>query len=394
VEHARTRFAAVVVVTLAALSAPAVSRPGGAARAVEPLLLRVPARGIQPQVVSDGRGTLHLLYFSGEPANGDVFYVRWEGRPGNFSAPIRVNSRPRSVIATGTVRGAHLALGREGRIHVAWMGSAEAERTRGGATPMMYARLNDDGTAFESERNLLQFAAGLDGGGTVAADDHGRVYVAWHAGGPEGKDESNRRVWVAVSQDDGRTFARERAASAASTGACGCCGMRALATRSGGLFVLYRAATALVHRGSYLLESQDHGATFGSTKLQDWDVNACQMSTYSLSADGDNVLGAWETAGQVQWARVAGSSAGRMSIATPSGAATGRKHPSVVSNGRGEVLLVWTEGTGWNKGGDLAWQMFDASGRRISGVETRPGVAVWSLGAAAVLPDGRFVVLY
>jgi hypothetical protein len=45
---------------------------------------------------------------------------------------------------------------------------------------MLYARLNDGRTAFEAQRNVMQFAAGLDGGGTVAADSQGRVFVAWH----------------------------------------------------------------------------------------------------------------------------------------------------------------------------------------------------------------------
>ena len=44
----------------------------------------------------------------------------------HFSTPLRVNSRPGSVIATGTIRGAHLAVGKNGRAHVAWMGSRKA----------------------------------------------------------------------------------------------------------------------------------------------------------------------------------------------------------------------------------------------------------------------------
>jgi DNA-binding beta-propeller fold protein YncE len=43
---------------------------------------------------------------------------------------------------------------------------------------MLYARLDDAGTAFEPQRNLIQVAAGLDGGGSVAADQAGNVYVA------------------------------------------------------------------------------------------------------------------------------------------------------------------------------------------------------------------------
>src|SRR5262249_8938066 len=36
---------------------------------------RVPDGGLQPQVALAPDGTLHLLYFRGEPAHGDLFYV-------------------------------------------------------------------------------------------------------------------------------------------------------------------------------------------------------------------------------------------------------------------------------------------------------------------------------
>src|SRR5262249_44499167 len=167
-----------------------------------------------PQATVDAKGVLHLIYFSGEPGNGDVFYVRSEDGGANFSRPIRVNSQPGSVIATGNIRGAHLALGKNGRAHVAWMGSGKAQpKGPSEATPMLYARLDDAGTAFEAQRNVIRAAVGLDGGGSVAADDAGNVYVTWHAPVPGAKGEDNRRVWVARSTDEGKTFADEKPAS-------------------------------------------------------------------------------------------------------------------------------------------------------------------------------------
>jgi len=37
---------------------------------------RVPHNGIQPQVTVEANGTVDLLYFSGDPKNGDLFFVR------------------------------------------------------------------------------------------------------------------------------------------------------------------------------------------------------------------------------------------------------------------------------------------------------------------------------
>src|SRR6266699_4158126 len=126
---------------------------------------RVPGGGIQPQVAVDERGTVHLSYFRGDPAHGDVFYVRASDGGAASSPPIQVNHQPGSAIATGSVRGAQIAVGRNGRVHVAWNGSGAAlPKAPSGVGPLLYARLNDSGAAFEPERNIIRQAYGIDGG--------------------------------------------------------------------------------------------------------------------------------------------------------------------------------------------------------------------------------------
>src|SRR5712671_1255240 len=150
-------------------------------------LNRVPDGALQPQVAVDERGVLHLIYFSDDPSKGDLFYVRSTDGEAAFSAALKVNTQSGSAIATGTIRGAQLALGKGGRVHVAWNGSGQAEPAgplnpdsgKHGA-PMLYTRLNDAGTTFEPQRNLMLHSFGLDGGGSIAADRAGNVYVVWH----------------------------------------------------------------------------------------------------------------------------------------------------------------------------------------------------------------------
>src|SRR4051794_10749568 len=128
-------------------------------------VIRTPGGGVQPQAAVDGSGTLHLIYFKGDPKAGDIFYVRRKTGAMEFSEPLRVNSKVGSCIAIGTIRGAQMALGKNGRVHVSWMGSDQAEPVmirEKKATPMLYTRLGDDGKSFEPERNVLTFAAGLD----------------------------------------------------------------------------------------------------------------------------------------------------------------------------------------------------------------------------------------
>src|SRR5436190_1303701 len=114
-------------------------------------------------VVAARMRTIHLLYFKGEPAAGDLFYVRRRARDAGFSAPVRVNSESGTAIATGSVRGGQIALGRSGWIHVAWNGSKPIERGGEKLTPMWYARLAPGGNGFEAQRSIGTHTRHLDG---------------------------------------------------------------------------------------------------------------------------------------------------------------------------------------------------------------------------------------
>jgi len=363
-------------------------------------LLRAPNGGIQPQAVMDENAVLHLIYFAGEPRNGDIFYLRRE--PGKeFSAPWRVNSQPGSAVATGTIRGAQLALGMNGRIHVAWNGSTTSEpRGPNNSNPMFYTRMNDARTAFEPQRNVMQISGGLDGGGSLAADKSGNIYVAWHGRG-QGKDalkphnEADRRVWLARSIDDGKTFAREAAAFKGETGACGCCGMRAFADPQGDLYLIYRTATDLVNRGMFLLISQDEGRSFRGLALDHWQLTTCPMSSATMTANSSKQpLAAWENNGQVYFATLNSSLAKAPSFISAPGETGGRKHPAIAAGTGGETILVWTEGTGWKKGGALAWQVFDRNGIPTEEKGEIDGVPVWSFGTVVAGRDGTFTIVY
>src|SRR5713226_7452166 len=190
--------AAHVTLLCAALGGAALVRSSAAqAGSAQPrvTLLRVPHGGIQPQAAIDEKGILHLIYFGGDPSHGDLYYVHSADSGASFSNPIRINHEPGSAIAVGNVRGAHLAVGPNGRIHVAWNGtrtlSPDSANPAAQRLPMLYARTNDAGTAFEPERNVIQSSYGIDGGGAIAADRSGRVYVFWHAPAAGLKGEEN-----------------------------------------------------------------------------------------------------------------------------------------------------------------------------------------------------------
>jgi hypothetical protein len=356
-------------------------------------LLRTPREGIQPQTVLDRKGVLHMIYFKGNASAGDIEYV-WRNPDGkDFSQPIRVNSELRGVLAVGTVRGPQMAVGRNGRVYVVWFGPHAPPGRPSAPMQVYFSRLNDSRTAFEPQRDLMQYTEEGDGGISVAADQRGDVYAVWHAMGAE-PGEDHRRVYLSRSTDDGKTFAREAPISPAELGACGCCGMRAFSDERGTLYILYRAAAHNVHRDMTLLLSADRGSTFRTVAVAPWELNACPMSTAYLSEGAERVLAAWEKAGEVYFDEINPSSFTLSpSIAAP-GDSTNRKNPAVAASLNGQMLLVWTEGTGWAKGGSLAWQLFDA-GRKPTGAQgTAPGVPVWGLPSVFADHQGNFTIVY
>jgi hypothetical protein len=207
-------------------------------------VIRTPEGGIQPQAVIDEKGVIHLIYFAGEPARGDLFYTQLRPGKEHFQPSIPVNSEAGSAVAVGTIRGGQLALGKKGRVHVAWNGATAA-------------RPSD----------------------------------------PSG----------------------------------------------------------------------------GSTT---------------------DVLAAWETRGEVYFCRTNPKTGETALAVSPSSGDSKRKHPAAAGNGRGEIILVWAEGTGWQKGGALVWQVFDGSGR-ASDLKGRidDGIQVWGLATVVARPDQGFTII-
>ena len=168
---------------------------------------RVPDGGIQPEAAIDSRGVLHLLYFAGEPAGGDLFYVRSNDLGATFSTPIRFNSQPGSAIATGKIRGGQLALG-ERRLHVA--GTDRIARclaawsTRRKRAHRSYMHGPADGTGFEPSATSICTYRSM--AAARSRRDAGRV-----RGVARQQEAAARRGsasgWLVRSQD-GATFGR------------------------------------------------------------------------------------------------------------------------------------------------------------------------------------------
>ena len=343
-------------------------------------IIRVPDEGRLPHAVLGEDETLHLVYMQGDPSEGDLVYV--SRRPGatEWATPLRVNSAPGTVTGIGPVDGGQLALGPDGRVHVTWMRMAPPA--------FFYTRSNEDGPGFEKQFDVAS-DYGVEAGPALTVDQDNNVYLFWHAGTGE---DATRVVYLTVSRDAGQVFEAPRQVNAAIEGVCACCALAASTDDDGTIHVSYRGARENIHRGQRLLTSRDAGVTFTDELLQPWDVGACPVAVPSLNSSSSGTTVAWETQGQVQFARV-----DRLDkIVTPTGkAALRRKNPTIAVNTRGETLLVWADGSGFRSGGALHWQLFDSDGQPgETGPDTETTVPESSRPAALARADGGFVVVY
>ena len=344
--------------------------------------LRIPEGGRMPRAVVDAEGALHVAYVGGGTHRANLFHVtRESGGPGWSGPPQRVNSRALSVSGVGPVDGAQLAVGPDRRLHVVWL---QAEPAR-----FVYARSLEDGSGFEPQRDLSTGREGnLEAGPAVAVDRGGNVFVFWHAGAFE---DARRGVFLTVSRDGGTTFEPARRVSPAIEGACACCGLAAMAYPEGAVHVSYRGAGDNVRRGQRLLTSTDRGRSFSDRLVHPWELAACPVSTTSLFAGPRGLTAAWETRGQVHFADVDRIEAVR---APPGKARFRRKNPVAAVDARGDTLLAWGDGPGFSFGGSLHWQVFDAAGRPLGQPGGGAGTIIEGSTVAAVVQDGRFLVIY
>ena len=162
------------------------------------------------------------------------------------------------------------------------------------------------------------------------------------------------------------------------------------ADATGNIFAFYRAASEKVNRDEILLMSRNKGKDFDIVYRHPWNISTCPMSSASFGVTADRVIAAAETHGKVFFVGV-DPKTGKVSEAESTD--TKAKHPALASNAKGEILLAWTEGTGWAKGGSVAWQLYDATGNPTGQRGKVEGLPAWSLPTVFASRDA-FTIVY
>jgi len=360
-------------------------------------LEKTPHGGIQPQAIVDAGGTLHLLYYKGQPREGDLFYVtRSKGQKG-FSSPLKVNNIEGSACCIGSIFRARMAIGRDGIVHVLWNGSfgfvrkkwekKGKERSPEEFTYLFYTRLADDGKSFKKQVNLNRNTYGLDGNGSISVDPNGVINVFWHA---NIKDRTDRMAFMVQSTNKGKSFSKETPVTRRPLGVCECCTMEAFTSSTGRTYVAYRTAEK-TGRDVVIFSPTTQDGRFNEVHRHPWKVFICPASTFAFAEDNRRVYAAWETKSHVYVKDMLSEAPARkVSSSSKNG-----KYPSLAINAKGDRLTTWSTETGWGKGGYIQFQVTNRDGV-LTAKSDRPKhfPAAYSFSSACALSTGDFVVFY
>jgi hypothetical protein len=360
----------------------------------EVIVQRTPDGGLQPRLVQDAEGTIHLLYFKkrlNRPAarEGNLYYRQYDSEENQFGLPIKVSSQA-FAIQTFSIARASMAVGGDGRIHVLWYLPREST--------FNYTRSNPQRTQFEPLRSVVsQYTEGIDAGGEVAARGS-EVAIIWGAGSLQ--REYERTMFARFSHDSGVSFGQEFMISNPDLGACACCSMAAEYMDDSDILVAYRSATNGIGRHMQLLtvtgvNGELSAASYRSLhELQKWEASFCPLSTNDIVIDSNNKRWlVFETEGRIQQLNL--SDPGSPFRVGEPFIETRQKNPAIAFNKYNHRLVVWGEAISHARGGRLNLRVFDGGGT-VTDFEDSEEIQIdnFSFPAAVGLPNGDFLVLY
>ena len=297
--------------------------------------IQTPNQGRVPEIAQDKKGVLHLTYGK----DNDAFYVQSHDGGKSFSAPVKLNQRP-DTVTVGGERGAKIVLGKNGMIHVVWLGHY---RLGGG---VWYTRSTDGGRSFAPERNLQDTSIGCDSP-TIVADSAGNVLVFWlDARLP--KDAENPvtdAIILARSTNHGETFTPNEIVKYDFAGrACACCRLEAR-LQGEDVYIAFRTGYHNI-RDFYLLKGRKLENNFQAVRVSDdkWQLEGCPMSGADFQvANNQRVWLSWMSEGKVYWSTAANMNTGfALRLVAPAGEGAA-SYPMILANRKNEVFLLWKQ---------------------------------------------------
>ncbi len=331
-------------------------------------LIRVPAVGHPVKASLDADGAIHLLLDSPE---GPIYLKSPDGGR-TFNDPITIvdaaSQRPGLIFS-----GEDIAIGANGRVHVAMSNNAWKLKLPQEDWGLYYASLAPGAKAFSPVRNLNRKPSE---GFSLAASGRGDV-AAWFLSG---------KLYTMNSRDGGETFTAFAEPDPAWS-PCECCTTSLAYGADGKLAMLYRERTDN-ERDMFVVILDQLGASKPlRNRISDtlWKIEACPMTYFTINRANHGYVAAWPTKGRVYFARLDrdGQVLPPGEIKTP-GTSGMRNHLLAVTASDGVTLVAW-------KHDDLlGWQTYDATGQPqgTPASANSPG----SGAAGVAMSDGRFLL--
>ncbi|HIF74404.1 MAG TPA: hypothetical protein EYG31_04555 [Porticoccaceae bacterium] len=365
-----------------------------ASATAEILSQATPDGGVQPRLVVDSSGGIHLLYFKkriNRPSarEGNLYYRQYDVENRKFGLPVKVSSEAFNM-QTFSIARASLAVDDSGRAHVIWYKPREGE--------YLYSRSNPERSQFEAQKSMVsEYAVGIDAGADIAASEN-HVAIVWGAG--DLSREQERTVFARLSNDFGASFGAELSMGNKDLGACACCSLAVEYSENDKMLIAYRSAIDRLGRHMQILKLNgvDEGisdASYGSVhELQEWEMSSCPLSTNDIVADNEQQYWlVFETASRIVQLNISGE-APALSVGEPF-TKTRQKNPTIAFNGSNEKLIAWGEAIAHSRGGRLNFRLYDSQGKQLDSEPVdEMEMPKYSFPAAAGLPSGDFLLLY
>lgn len=265
----------------------------------------------EPALAVAREGSVYVAWVNHEPERrADVMFARLSKDGHIEGTPVRVN--PQAGTATAW-RGdpPTLAIAPDNTIFVGWTGRVESNE--GQATNIYLSASHDQGRTFGTPVKVNDDAKPSDHGlHSLAVGMNNRIYLAWLDGRnavPMSKDkmnsskghhmESNRELFMASSNDGGKTFSTN---DLVATDVCPCCKTALAVNAEGRVYVSWRQVLPGDFRHVAVSSTADEGKHFTAPTIvsdDHWVLNGCPVSgpALSLLPDGE-VQVLWYSAGQ------------------------------------------------------------------------------------------------
>ena len=330
--------------------------------------VRLPG-GLKPIKAQAGAdGAIHVLAES----NAGPQHVMSRDGGVTFTAPLAVVDaaarRPQLEFSVWD-----LAVGRDGRVHVALGTNAWKLKLPKDESGFFYASLAPGAKAFTPVRNINHIPSE---GFSLTAGAGGAVTASFLSG----------KLFAMTSRDGGATFSKP-AEPDPSWNPCRCCTTSAAYSADGRLALLYREETNNERDIWLALWDPARGGKPVRTRISGtpWKIAACPMTYFSVVPSAKGFVAAWPTKGQIYFARLDKDGAvlppGEIKTPGTNGMRTGVQ---ALSAADGATLIAW-------KNNDtLGWQLYDANGAPQGNPGSAPSAG--SGAAGVVLTNGKFVL--